>query len=216
MGRQPLVFSFTGGYWEHRGGETYGNVIPTLLRLFRCRTCPSPPVFCLEWGAHKPTPAEASAPFYQDPAQRIIALHKRGRTYLVFRVGVLLELAKKNERPLIRWKEWGNRVFVPCIEEGNRRMLFHVQVAGCRLFAIYSTHSAPACEVEVFDFSMQGRVRYFVERYVRGLDVVKFLQPTGAVRQMPWEPDTLHGLHCGHDSIVFSRVSDSVPPFGRG
>jgi len=175
---------------------------------------PHRPFFVMEWGVHKPTPAEASAPFYQDPAQRIIVLNKSGRTYLVFRVGMLLELAEKYEKPLIRWKEWKDHVFVPCIEEGHRRMLFDVQVAGCRLFAIYLTPFAPACEVEVFDFSMQGRVRYFVDRHVRGLDVGKFLRPTGAVRRMPW--DTLQGFHCGHDSIVFSRVSDNIPLFGRG
>ena len=87
------------------------------------------PSSTLERGAHRSTPTESSAAFYQDPAQRIIALKEPYPTYLVFRVEVLLELAEKKEGETVWWRDWRDRVFVPSVEEG---LFVGIRVSGCR------------------------------------------------------------------------------------
>lgn len=167
-----------------------------------------PPSFTLERGAHKPTPMVSSASFYQDPAQRIIALHESYTTYFVFRAEALLELAKTG-RGRVRWGDWKDRVIVPSIDNDR---LVGVQVSGCRLFAIRSMDPTSGCQVEMYDFSVRGQAKYLVERCVRGLDVERFLMPSEAIFRIP--RGMSQGVRSGHDGIVFSRVSVVTPSFG--
>ena len=56
-------------------------------------------------GTHEPSPAESQAPFYQDPAQRVVVLDQISvLSYLVLRVGALLELIESREGSEVEWE----------------------------------------------------------------------------------------------------------------
>lgn len=172
--------------------------------------------FILERGMHKPSPAEYMAPFHQDPTQRIIVLETRFPSpslCLVVRAGAFLQLLKDHEGARIRWDEWKHHVVIPLY---RRRTITHeVRVSGCRLFSISSTDYRTGFQIEVYDFSMQGRKKYLSEneKACGGLGAMRFLSSTGAGANIPWDmlPD-LYG-HSGHDSIAFFHVSALMPSF---
>lgn len=163
------------------------------------------PSFIFQRGAHKPSPAESLAPFHQDPAQRIIVLNMQPRPiYLVVRVEALLELLKDREGTEVGWDEWKNHVAIPSFSPGASASLT-IQVSGCRLFYVYSTASSLCSQMEVYDFSMQGRAKYLSKRKIRGLRTLNHLSSTRAKRKIPSED--LFDLFIGHESIIFFHVS---------
>jgi hypothetical protein len=97
------------------------------------------PSFISERGMHNPSPAESLAPFHQDPAQRIIALHfKFHPRYLVLRVGTLLQLFKNHEGTEIGWDEWKDHLVFPSCSSDTLATR-SVQVSGCRLIYFWPT-----------------------------------------------------------------------------
>jgi hypothetical protein len=118
------------------------------------------PSLISERGMHNLSLAKSPVPFHQDPAQRIIALRfESSPRCLVLRVGALLELFKDREGTEIGWEEWKNHVVIPSLSRrswGPRS----VQVSGCRLIFFWSTAGGLGSEMEVFDFSKQGRAKH--------------------------------------------------------
>ena len=114
------------------------------------------PFLFLERGMHKPSPAECLAPFYQDCTQRIAALSKPNRGYLVFPVESLLRVAEDRGGCKIGWDEWKAHVVATTSHPGL------CVVSGCRLFCI--TSAGPNLDMEMHDFSRQGRAKYLSEQ----------------------------------------------------
>ena len=163
------------------------------------------PSLLLEWGAHKPSPAEHLAPFYQDPAQRIAALSMpRSLGYLVFSVETLVRLAEGREGCEIGWDEWKKHVVIPSI---HRPDIADVWVSGCRLFCIDSVEDDSEPTMGVYDFSKKGRVEYLGERADPDLVGVRYLSSTGARVQLPWEDAELVNVSGGRDGVIFFVVS---------
>ena len=163
------------------------------------------PSLSLEYGAHKPSPAEATAPFHQDPAQRIVILHPGQHfCYLVLRIGALLESLESHEDSVIEWDDWKRYTLIPSGVSILKLKL--ARVSGCRLFVVNSDNVGPYPQkMEVYDFSARGRVDYLSGRVNKDLGGVRYLSPTGANRGIPY--DALLGAYNGHDSIVFCEVS---------
>ena len=54
------------------------------------------------------------APFYQDPAQRVVALQLPDSFgYLILRIGALSKLLEGSEGSEIGWDEWKSHVVIP-------------------------------------------------------------------------------------------------------
>ena len=158
--------------------------------------------FLLERGMHKPSLAEALAPFHQDPAQRIVALAVPCSGYhLVFQVGVLLEFLQSREGSEIGWDEWKSRVAIPPIA----RKPISIWVSGCRLFCVSPTGGDQGAQMEVYDFSMQGRAKYPSGRIDKTFGGVRYLASTGVKIRVPC--DGLIDACSSHESTVFSHVS---------
>ena len=64
--------------------------------------------------------------------------------------------------------------------------------------------------MKLFDFSVEGRGKYLGVRVSETHGEVRYLSPTGADGQIPWDIDILSDAYCGHDSIVLSRVSATL------
>jgi hypothetical protein len=170
----------------------------------------------LERGVHNPSPAVSLAPFHQDPAQRIIAFSiQYPPHYYILRVGGLFELLKGREGTEIGWDEWKHHVVIPSLcHAGPSRCV--VEVSGCQFFNIFysSTHCDPSrcVEMEVHDFSVQGRAKYLSKKQLRPCYEVDHLPSTGArVRIGP--PGRCFGLRSGHGSIIFTLVSATICHF---
>jgi hypothetical protein len=139
------------------GRDMGGTPISTTFHLSSHFSYSACPYLIWERGMHNPPPAESLAPFHQDPAQRIIALRFRSHPrYLVVRVGALLELFKDREGTEIGWDEWKDHLVVPSSSSGTLDP-HSVQVSGCRLIYFWPTAGGSGFEMELFDFSMQGR-----------------------------------------------------------
>ena len=167
------------------------------------------PHLVLERGAHKPSSAESLAPFHQDPTQRIVALTtplSSAHPIFVFRPQALLELSKGREGSEIKWDEWGGCVVTPSIGSEDPEFETAFWVSGCRLFCFHSTNSDQGTGVKLFDFSVRGRAKYLGARVSETLGDVRYLSPTGADGQIPWDVQILGDAYCGHESIVLSRV----------
>lgn len=160
----------------------------------------------LERGAHKPSPTESLAPFHQDPAQRIIALHLQGPPYyLVLRVGALLELLKDSEGTEIGWDKWKNHVVLPSLYPGGPASR-GVQVSGSRLFHIYLAGYTPC--ISVFDFSLHGRAKYSSKQTDLALGAINHLSSTGVGVRSPL--GFFFGSGGGRESIILSLVGTAV------
>lgn len=189
---------------ENAGGTpvTTSFHLPSYFRDFvRDYDCPS---LLLERGVHKPSSAESLAPFHQDQTQRIAMLsipHPSG--HLVFPVEALLTVAKSCAGCDIGWDEWNIHVVIASISEQD---LVELCVSGCRLFFISSAHG-PDAEVEMYDFSMQGRAKYLSDKVNLGLGGVGYLASTGTKALRSWHVDELYDMRGGHDSVVFLHVS---------
>ena len=157
----------------------------------------------MEQGAHKPSTEESLAPFYPDPAQRIVLLRMQRALYNpVVSVGALLKL-KNRGRAEIEWDELRNHILVARLSLDEMGPI-DPWVSGCWLFFICSTESGLDDQMRVYDFSMQGRAQYLseVDQSVGGL---RCLSPAPA---RAWIPrDWLLLPRSGHDSIVFPHVS---------
>jgi hypothetical protein len=139
------------------GKDMGGTPIQTTFQLSPHIVCFARPSPVSEQGMHNPPSAESLAPFYQDPAQRIIALRFQSYPgHFIVRVGALLELFKDREGTEIGWDEWKDHLVDPSSSSGTLYP-YAVQVSGCRLVYFWSTAGDPGLEMEVFDFSMQGR-----------------------------------------------------------
>ena len=164
------------------------------------------PYLLLERGAHKPTPAESSAPFHRDPTQRIAVLcFQSAQNHLVLLLGDLLKLLKSREGSDIGWNEWKTHVIMISPKVCHKNPL----VSGCRLFFTYPTHNNPGLQMKVYDFSMQGRARYLCEWPSEELEIEKHMTTTEAKAQIPWT--WVRETYVAHDSIIFTHVSVIVP-----
>ena len=158
----------------------------------------------LEQGAHEPSSEESLAPFYPDPAQRIVVLRMQRATYYpVVSIRALLELQSHGGTEIV-WDEWKNNVVAPRLTSDELGPVAP-WVSGCRLFSICSTESSPDAQVQVHDFSVRGRAQYLSEEADQSFGGLRCLSPTPAQARIPREG--LAGLRGGHDSIVFCRVS---------
>lgn len=164
-----------------------------------------------ERGTHEPSPAESQAPFYQDPAQRVVVLDQISvLSYLVLRVGALLELIESREGSEVEWDEWKSLVAIPFVDYSRVDMI-NAWVSGSRFFLIYSMVSSLAAFMELFDSSMRGRAKYLSGRANEGFGDFRALFSTGTKMEIMW--DLMLGAQSGHDSIVFARVSVNVSCF---
>lgn len=161
------------------------------------------PYLRLERGVHEPSPEESQAPFYPDPAQRVIVLETLGDIrYLAISVGALLELKSRGGAE-IGWDEWKGHAVVPRLlssDEWTATLL----VSGCRLFYISSTESDPDAQIRVYDFSARGCAQYSSEEANQAFGTLRYLSPTPARARIPWG---FIDSSIGHDSVVFTRVS---------
>ena len=152
----------------------------------------------LERGAHKPSPEEYFAPFHKDPTQLIAALALPGSFgYLVFPVRVLLGFLESHGGSEVEWNEWKSHV-------ASANPTLDTWVSGCRLFLVTASNPSQSAEMMVFDFSMQGRMKYLSEETDAGVTGIRRLLPTNARARIPW-PDLVEA-HGGHDSITLVRV----------
>ena len=185
---------------------------------------PEVPSLVLEEGAHTPSPNGPSVPFYQDPAQRIIALGvKYCLQYRVFQVGALLELAESREGCEIEWEEWENRTIIPLLDPGCEK----VSVSGCRLFSVHNDEDDPGAYMRVYDFSARGLAKYMSKSDDGTHDSAtsppkleatfqpgaRYLSPTEVMAEIPL--DYPENSSIGYDNILFCHVSVAMPcPFG--
>jgi hypothetical protein len=141
---------------------------------------------------HNPPPAESLEPFHQDPAQRIIALcFQSNPPYLVLQVGALLELFKDREGTEIGWDEWKNHLVVP--SSSGILNPHSVQVSGCQLICFWSAVNRSVPEMEVFDFSVEGRAKCLRRGSNEWLgETMSHLSSTGGRVQIP--PEGFLGL----------------------
>ena len=95
---------------EDVGGTPTDTTFYLSSKFTNCET-----LFLLsEQGAHEPSPEESLAPFYPDPAQRVVVLQMQSATcYLVVSVGALLELNSRGGTE-IEWHEWRDHVVIAC------------------------------------------------------------------------------------------------------
>ena len=189
-------------------GKFVGGVpVQTSLRLSRHFDSFGIQPLRLERGVHNPSPAESLAPFYNDPAQRIIVLETQ--SYLVLRVGLLLEILESRGGSEVGWDEWKRHVFTPStshIQESHQVALTaEVWVSGCRLFFSYPVGPGQDFQMEVYDFSVLRREKYLSDRVDEELGGIGCLLPTGAKAQVP--SGVFAGTHSIHDSLIFPRVS---------
>ena len=164
------------------------------------------PWLLLERCVHELSIEESLAPFYPDPAQRVVMLDTHGDIrYLAVSVGALLEF-KSRGGAKIGWDEWKSRVVVPRLEASGHRIL-DLWVSGCRLFHIFSTESSPDGQMQVFDLSVRGLARYLSEEADQSLGGLRYISPTLAQARIPWRFAQSHNVQ---DGILFSRVSLTV------
>jgi hypothetical protein len=78
-----------------------------------------------------------------------------------------LELLRDHGGTEVGWNEWKEHVVIPSRPPGTRAPRA-VQVSGCRLIFVDSTATGSGYQMEVFDFSMQGRAKYSNERTNQG------------------------------------------------
>ena len=164
--------------------------------------------FTLERGTHKPYPSEPLAPFHHDPGQRIVVLNVEDCSRrLVVRVGAFLALLKHHEGTEIGWDEWKDHVVLILIDvEYPRIKVF--QVSGCRLFCFHSTGSDSDFQMEVYDFSAEGRMKYMKKRASGMLGTVKYLTSARARAKIPRGALTGRGLE---NCAVLFYVSITLP-----
>jgi hypothetical protein len=197
-----LVLMDTGKFVEGIPVQTFFFLYPH----FTYSELPYP--LLLERGVYKPSLAESLAPFHPDPYQRIVALRLPSAPhYLVFQVGALLEFLQSHEGTVVQWDEWRSHVVIPSINL-DRRQNVRVWVSGCRFFSLYFTDSSLDFQMEVYDFSVRGRVKYLSKQVDERFPGVTCLSSTGVVAQV--QLDGVLDVYNGHDSIVFHGVSVMV------
>lgn len=184
-----------------------GGPLRTTFQLPACFDEFGHPPLVLERGAHKPSPAESTAPFHQDSTQRIAALVFPSFGCLVFRIEALLKFLEGRQSSEIGWDEWKRYVVIPSLKQ-TYSMDDNLWVSGCRLFSFGQSYYVYTSEVRAYDFSVCGRAGYLTERVNEDLGRFKHLSPTGAtgerLARYCGEPSTTHS---GQDGFVFSRVS---------
>jgi hypothetical protein len=182
-----------------------GKPMQTFLHLSSFFINAGPLGLLFERGTHEPSPAESQAPFYQDPSQRIVVLDQTSvLSYLVLRVGALLEFVESREGSEIEWDEWKSLVAIPFVDLSLVDTI-NAWVSGSRFFFISSFISSSAAFVRLFDFSMRGRAKYLSGRANERFGDFRALFSTGAKAEIT--RDFMLGMQSGHDSIVFARVS---------
>ena len=183
--------------------DDWCDPVMTLFNLPSCFTASRGPSLLCEWGVRGPTLAESLAPFYQDPTQRIIGVVGPGPdyTYLIFQLGALLKLLESLEGFEIEWDEWNFCVVIPSIEQERHT----AWVSGSRLFCAGYGQDA---QIEMFDFSLQGRGKYLSQRVNHTLGGIRYLSSTGARARVP-DGEYLE-VRGGHNSIAFCQVSVRV------
>ena len=171
---------------------------------------PGGPYLHLERGVHELSIEESQAPFYPDPAQRIVMLDMQDDIrYLVVSVGALLEFKSRGASE-IGWDEWKSRVVVPRLISGY--WIQDAWVSGCRLFCTFFAESSPDKQMQVFDFSARGHARYLCEEVDQSLSGLRYISPTLAQARIPWNLAELHNVQ---DGIVLTCVSLVVLFFSR-
>jgi len=170
------------------------------------------PPLLLEHGAHKPSPEESQAPFYRDPAQRIVALCLgRYDGTPIFRIGALLELLEDREGSEIEWDDWKSHVVIPSLDPDCESPPC-IWVSGCRLFSVDSVDA----QMEVYDSSMQGCMEYLSDEASYELGGLRHLSSTGTEVRVPRGGDGLVGGNNGHDGVIFPYLPDSSDDFEFG
>jgi hypothetical protein len=172
------------------------------------------PHFLIEPCGYIPSPDElATAPFYPDRSQRILAVYSGFNTCCVINAGLLLELARERNGEDVWWDEWGARTIEVC---GGDDCFGLIWVSGCRLFSTVSDSAYGICPtyLQVYDFSHVGRGEHLhtPDRASEGGGTRRFSPSLDGYR-LPWDfPDSWNmDLAAGHDSLVFCTVS--IPVF---
>ena len=167
-----------------------------------------------EHGAHGPFTAGSLASFHQDSTQRIIALNFVGRLLddgngcgcLVFHVGALLELHRDCGGTEIGWDEWKHHVYIPSFHPSLSSRLL---VSGCRLFHLYQKDTAQHYQMEVYDFSARGRVKYLIKPEIQGLNRINDVSSVEERAKISIKEHFTYVM-CGYDSFMFFDVSALV------
>ena len=123
----------------------------------------------LEKDAHTQSSDEPTAPFHNDPNQRLIVLTTSCRRFLVFPVGALLGHHKDSE---VEWHMWKGSVATPSDLVLHRSL--STWVSGSRLFAASLNH--PQTKMWVYDFSVEGRKLHLRRESIQVLGGVRSLR----------------------------------------
>ena len=164
----------------------------------------------LEPCGHAPLPDELLLePFYQDPFQRIFAIHAGQYLFDVINTELLLELARKREGQEVGWDEWGLNITRIKVRDLDQR----IWVSGCRLFCVspaVDDQGKPISYLDMDDLSHRGR-----SKHVHSTDISRIIKggrrilPCVDGCELPWVPDEIDGgtRTIGNDGIAFCVVS---------
>ena len=207
--REPAVNSPPTLVLMDTGKFVEGAPIQTVFRFSPYFLNSGSPSLVLERGAHNPSPAESLAPFHQDPSQQIVALvWPVSLPHLILRMGPFLEFLGSNEGSEVGWDEWKAHVVVPSVDPHLGRIV-STWVSGCRFFSLYLKDPGPGYQMEVHDFSTQGRATYRSTQVNENLPGIRHLSSTGVRAQL--KQGILLDALSGHGSIVLPEVSVVVP-----
>jgi hypothetical protein len=161
-------------------------------------------LYLVEQSACGPPPEESQDPFHPDPAQRIVVLYGRFTgNHLAVSVGALLEFRSCGGTE-IPWDEWKSQVIVLRPPSG-KSVPGHCWVSGCRLFSICSSKKN---QIQVYDFSAQGRARYLSKEVNQSLGGLRCMSPAPAQVRIP--RNTLLELRSGYGGVIFPYVSTVI------
>ena len=160
--------------------------------------------------SHAPLPDELLLePFYQDPSQRILAIHDGWCWLDVINVELLLELARKREGQNIGWGEWGPNTTRIQVRDRDQR----IWVSGCRVFCAVPAvddESEGISYLQIYDLSRRGR-----SKHVHAMDISSAVGGGGRILpsvdgcELPWVPNEIDGgtRTIGNYGIAFCVVS---------
>ena len=178
-----------------------GMPVQTLFHFPSNWITAEPPSLFLERGAHKASSTDDLTPFYQDPTQRIAVLDMFDQLpYLVFPVEALMKLARDHGGREIEWDEWKKHVTFP---SHPYNIPIFQWVSGCRFFCF--VNGQDVSDVEVYDFSIRGRVLHQSNQTDSHPGMVKPLQATRVTLPIPW---SFAVVGDGRESVVFFQVSE--------
>jgi hypothetical protein len=129
--------------------------------------------------------------------------------YLFFPMRVLLEPFKSREGSVVtRWDEWKGHAVMSYISHPDHGLgTLRVWMSGCRVFSVYLRDNDPSVQMEVYDFSIEGRAKHLSEQVSTELGGIGFLLPAWESGPIPRKKLFDAPAHGVEECIVLTRVS---------